>query len=255
MANPNAGRFSWHELMTTDAAGAAKFYAALFGWQVQEVDMGPMGTYRLFLAAGKQVGGAMAAPPNVPSHWLTYVTTDDADASAKKAEELGAKIVVPPTTVPDMVRFAVAMDPQGAGFGILKPLGPGADEPMPEGPLGPGHFVWNELYTKDKDSAAKFYGALFGWTGKVAEGDPMQYFHWMNQGKDIGGMMNLPAPNIPPHWLAYIGASDVDASTKKVKELGGKVMMDPMDIPRVGKFSVVTDPQGAAFALFRSSHA
>jgi len=77
MANPNAGRFTWHELMTADPAAGAKFYAALFGWTVQEMDMGPAGTYRLFLKGDKQVGGAMKAPPGAPSFWL------DTDAAVK----------------------------------------------------------------------------------------------------------------------------------------------------------------------------
>ncbi|HVY49530.1 MAG TPA: VOC family protein [Minicystis sp.] len=257
MANPNDGRFTWHEIMTADPAAAAKFYAALLGWSVQEVPMGAMGTYRLFQLGGKNVGGAMSGPPDVPPHWLTYVGASDPDATVKKIAELGGKVIVPPTDVPGMVRFAVAMDPQGAAFGVLKGLGPDAEEPPPEGPPGPGMFCWDELYTKDKKAAASFYGAIFGWTGKVAPEDPMQYWHWLNAGKDVGGMMSLdmiPTPGVPPHWLSYIAVADADASTKKAKDLGAKVLMDVMDIPKVGKFSVLADPTGAAFALFRTAH-
>jgi len=239
--------------MTSDPAASAKFYQGLFGWTVQEHDMGPMGTYRLFTSGDRQVGGCMKAPPGVPSHWLTYVGAEDCDATTKKAEGLGAKIMVPPTTVPDMVRFAIAMDPQGASFGILQGIGPGADQPPYDGPPIVGTFCWDELHTKDQDAAGKFYASLFGWTGKVGEGDPMKYWHWMHNGKDIGGMMTLMQPGVPPNWLAYIAVSDVDASTKKVSDLGGKVLMPAMDIPKVGKFSVVADPTGAAFALFRSA--
>ncbi len=107
---------------------------------------------------------------------------------------------------------------------------------------------------KDQAAAAKFYGGLFGWTGKVGEGDPMKYWHWMNAGKDIGGMLTLEQPNVPSYWLGYVGASDVEGSTKKTVELGGKVLMDTMDIPKVGKFSIVQDPTGAVFALFRSAN-
>jgi uncharacterized protein len=257
MAKPYAGRFTWHELSSTDIDAALKFYVALLGWGVKEVPMGDMGTYRLLLVGDKQVAGAMAMPPGtpagVPSHWLTYVGVENVDASAKQAEELGGKLLMPPTTVPDMLRFAVAMDPQGAAFGMLQPIGPSADNPPPETPPHPGKFVWDELHTKDQPAAGKFYGALFGWTGKIGEGDPMKYWHWMNAGKDIGGMMTLMQPNVPPHWLGYVGVSDVEGLTKKAAELGGKVLMEPMDVPKVGKFSVVQDPTGAVFSLFRSA--
>ena len=252
MANPNSGRFNWHELMTSDAAGAVKFYSAVFGWTVQEMDMGPAGTYRLFMKGDKQVGGAMQAPPGIPSHWLAYVATDDADASAKKLAELGGKILVQPTNVPDMVRFAIGMDPQGAAIGVVQNISSRPDEPQSSAPPVPGLFCWDELHTKDQDAAGKFYGALFGWTSKVGEGE-MKYWHWNHAGKDIGGMMALMMPQVPPNWLGYIAATDVDGSTKKVKELGGKVMMEPMDVEQVGKFSIVQDPSGAVFAPFRSA--
>jgi uncharacterized protein len=152
-----------------------------------------------------------------------------------------------------MVRFAIVADPEGAHFGVLKGLGPSANEPPYDGPPRVGTFVWDELYVKDPAAAAKFYGQIFGWTGKTNKEDKMQYWHWQSAGKDIGGMMALPAPQVPPHWLAYIAVTDVDASTAKVKSLGGGVLMEAMEIEKVGKFSVVKDPSGAAFALFRSA--
>jgi uncharacterized protein len=253
MANPNSGRFTWHELMSTDPAKASKFYLDLFGWKTEEVPMGEMGTYRLFSMGGERVAGGMAAQGGQPSAWLVYVGSENPDATCTKVKELGGKIVVPPTDVPNMVRFSVATDPQGAFFGVLKGLGPDANNAPYDGPPRIGHFVWDELHTKDQDAAKKFYGAIFGWTGKVGEGDPMAYWHWQNASKDIGGMMNLMQPNIPPHWLAYVAVADVDASTKKAKDLGAKVHMEPMDIPKTGKFSVIADPTGAAVALFRSA--
>ena len=253
MANPSTGRFVWHELMTTDAAAATKFYGGLFGWTVQEMP-GPMGTYRIFMQGETQVGGAMAAPPGVPSNWLVYMGVEDVDASAKKITELGGKIMVPPTTVPDMLRFACGMDGQNAAFGIMKGMGPGSEKAPYDGPPRPGTFCWDELHTKDLEAAKKFYTGVFGWSGKGSAGDAMEYWHWTSGGKDIGGMMSHMGPaGAPPHWLAYTAVSDVDAMTKKAETLGGKVMMPAMDIPKVGKFSVVADPTGGVFSLFRSA--
>ena len=253
MTNPNTGRFIWHELMTTDTTAATKFYGGLFGWTVKEMN-GPMGTYRMFMQGEMPIGGAMASPPGVPSNWLVYMGVEDVDASAKKIAEVGGKIMVPPTTVPDMLRFACGADGQGAAFGIMKGMGPGSDKPPYDGPSRPGTFTWDELHTKDLEAAKKFYAAVFGWTGKGSAGGAMDYWHWQSNGKDIGGMMSLMGgPGVPPHWLAYIAVSDVDAMTKKVETLGGKVVMPAMEIEKVGKFSVVKDPTGGVFSLFRSA--
>lgn len=251
MENPNTGRFTWHELMTTDTKAAVAFYTALFGWRTQEMDMGPAGTYTMLFQGEKAVGGCAAAQPGMPSAWLAYVESADTAATAKKIAEIGGQLLMPPTDVPGMVRFAIAMDPQGAAFGVVQDIS-GRQQPAQEGPPVPGTFCWDELHTNDQEAAGKFYGSIFGWTGFVGE-DAMKYHHWRNAGKDIGGMMTLQMPGVPPNWLAYIAASDVEGFTAKVKSLGGEVLMDTMDIERVGKFSVVQDPTGATFALFRSA--
>jgi predicted enzyme related to lactoylglutathione lyase len=254
MANPNTGKFTWHELMLKDEEKPVKFYTELFGWTVDSMDMGPAGTYRMFKKGDKTVAGSMKLPmADVPSHWLTYVAVEDTDATAAKITEQGGKIVVPPTSVPDMVRFLVAMDKEGAVFGVVQDIGSRPAEPLAS-PPPVGHFCWDELYVKDPAAAAKFYGAIFGWTGKVGENDPMKYWHWLNQGKDIGGMMTLPSPEVPPNWLAYVNAGDVDASLKRAQSLGAKVMMGPMDIEKVGKFAILSDPGGAVFAIYQSAN-
>lgn len=254
MANPNVGRICWHELMSTDIDAALKFYGALFGWTAQVTDAPGAGEYRILSMGDVAIGGAMEAPPNVPSNWLMYVYVDDVDATAKKIESLGGRVMVPPTSVPNMVRFACAFDAQGASFGALHDLsGKGGAHPH-EGPARIGTFTWNELHAADQAAAAKFYGELFGWTGKASD-DPSKYWHWNLEGKDIGGMMSLVQPNVPPHWLPYIAVSDVKASTTKATELGATTIAPPMDIPKTGTFSVLRDPTGAVFALFRSARA
>jgi predicted enzyme related to lactoylglutathione lyase len=253
MANPNAGRFVWHELLTTDAAASTKFYEGLFGWNVQEMPMGSLGTYRLFSNGDKQVAGSMPPPAGVPAGWLVYVGSEDPDQSCAKIRELGGKVLTPPVDVPGIVRFSVAVDPQGAAVGVLKGLGATAADPPYEGPPRLGTFCWDELHTKDTSAAGKFYGAVFGWTGKVGADDPMKYWHWMNAGKEIGGMMGLMSPHALPHWLGYVAVADVDASCRKARELGATVVMEPMDVPHVGRFGVVRDPTGATVALFRSA--
>ncbi|MGA2450600.1 MAG: VOC family protein [Polyangiaceae bacterium] len=254
MANPNSGRFCWHELVTSGLAAATKFYGELLGWTFRDNSSSVGGTYRMFSLGDTRVGGAMAAPAGVPSGWLVYVAVDDTDSATRRVAELGGKIMVPATTVPDMLRFACASDPQGAAFGILQPLGAGAQEPPYEGPARPGTFCWDELHTQDMPAARKFYGALFGWTGVGKADGSEAYWHWKHADKEIGGMTSqIGQPNVPPHWLAYVAVSDVEALTNNVASLGGKVLMPATEIPKVGRLSVVQDPTGAVFSPFRSA--
>jgi predicted enzyme related to lactoylglutathione lyase len=254
MTHPNDGRFTWHELTTSDPARAASFYEALVGWKFQALDTGPGGAYHVFQKGDQQVAGGTRAQPGAPSAWLVYVSWHDPDAAVARVVEHGGKVIVPATTVPGMVRFAIAADPQGAAFGVVHGVDPSADDPLPERTPEAGTFCWDELYTTDQTAAGRFYGAVFGWTGKVGKDDPMKYWHWMNGGKDIGGMLDVIPPHAPPHWLPYLAVSDVDASTTRVRELGGRVCMEPMQIEKVGKFSVVADPTSAVFALFRAAN-
>ena len=116
------GHWVWNELYTTDPDKAVAFYAGLAGFTDQPMDMGPMGTYHVLNFDGKGRAGAMKSPmPDIPPHWLPYVQVEDADRTAERAKKLGGEIIVPPTDIPDIGRFAVLKDNQGAAIGILKP--------------------------------------------------------------------------------------------------------------------------------------
>ncbi|MEW6765760.1 MAG: VOC family protein [Pseudomonadota bacterium] len=110
------GAFSWTELMTTDVEAATQFYSRLFGWETEEMSMPDM-TYTVVKAGGNGVGGIMPMPADAegtPPMWGSYVTVDDVDATARTAESLGGKILVPPRDIPEVGRFCVIQDPQGA---------------------------------------------------------------------------------------------------------------------------------------------
>lgn len=115
------GAFSWCELMTSDAEAAKSFYTKLFGWQMEDMKTPGM-TYTVIKVAGNGIGGIMAIPKDaqgMPPAWGTYVTVDDVDTTAKAAEQLGAKLCVPPTDIPDVGRFCVIQDPQGATINAI----------------------------------------------------------------------------------------------------------------------------------------
>ena len=116
------GEFCWNELLTSDEAGATKFYSAVFGWQTAQFP-GEGVKYTIWKNQGKGVGGLMKRPmENIPPHWLGYVTVANVDATAKKAGEAGGKVMMPAFDVPTVGRIAVIQDPQGASLGIIQPL-------------------------------------------------------------------------------------------------------------------------------------
>jgi uncharacterized protein len=116
----------------------------------------------------------------------------------------------------------------------------------------PGNFVWYDLLTKDPNAAKGFYGEVVGW--KTEQFGDSHYSMWVGSQGPLGGVMKLPddvaKQGVPPHWMANVCVANVDETVKKVKELGGKVMKEAEDIATVGRFAVVTDPQGGAISLF-----
>ncbi|WP_008317906.1 VOC family protein [Leptolyngbya sp. PCC 6406] len=114
-----------------------------------------------------------------------------------------------------------------------------------------GAFSWCELMTSDPTAAQAFYGPLFGWTMQAGDIQDMPYTTISVAGAEKGGIAGLPpsSPNMPPAWGVYITVDDVDATAAQAQELGGQVLMPPMEIPTVGKFALLQDPQGATFCV------
>lgn len=114
-----------------------------------------------------------------------------------------------------------------------------------------GSICWNELATKDAGAAKKFYTELFGWKLKGSDAAGMEYTEIMLDGKPFGGIMQMHAEMgpMPSHWMTYVAVDDVDVTVKQVEALGGKICVQPQDIPHVGRFSVITDPTGANIAV------
>jgi predicted enzyme related to lactoylglutathione lyase len=112
-----------------------------------------------------------------------------------------------------------------------------------------GRFVWFDLITTHPDQAPGFYGKVAGWGTQAWDG-PAPYTMWINNGTPIGGIGQLPNASARPHWLAHISTADVDATVRTATDLGSKVITPPTDIPTVGRFAVVADPQGAVFGVF-----
>jgi uncharacterized protein len=116
-----------------------------------------------------------------------------------------------------------------------------------------GRFVWHDLMTKDSKAAIEFYKNVVGW-GTQAWNGPQPYTMWTVDNTPIGGVMPMPAAEkAPPHWLGYISTPNVDATVADATRRGASTHVPPTDIPTVGRFAVLMDPQGAAFAVYTSS--
>jgi len=248
------GSFSWPELSTSDQKNGVAFYRALFGWDVNEMPMGPGETYSMFQMRGREVGAAAGMRPaerqhGVPPHWNTYVTVANADDAAKRAEALGGKVLAPPFDVMDAGRMAVLQDPTGAVFQVWQPKQHVGTRIQRE----PGALCWTELVTGDTRAAERFYTQLFGWAAKRGGAGQDEYTEFSVNGVPSGGMMAIRPEwgPMPANWTPYFQVADCDASVAKAKGLGAQVGMPPTDLPNVGRFAMLADPQGARFALFQ----
>ncbi|HEV7920081.1 MAG TPA: VOC family protein [Thermoanaerobaculia bacterium] len=237
------GTFSWIELATTDVDGAKRFYTELFGLTASDTTAPPGDmVYSILKQNGRDVGGVyrlmeqMQAPPN----WMPYITVENVDAMWEKAQQLGAEGGPDPMEVMEMGRMAILRDPVGAHFALWQPNKHIGSEVVNEH----GTLAWCELQSPDREKALRFYTSLFGWTAKVSP----EYVELVGA---AGGMRDVKEG--PAHWLIYFMVNDVDAIAGKTEQLGGGVLMPPMDIPKVGRMAVLRDPQGAAFALFGMS--
>ena len=113
-----------------------------------------------------------------------------------------------------------------------------------------GAFSWNELLTTDPGAAKEFYTQLFGWTTEEWPMGDYNYLVVKVGGESRGGIMTIPeaAKGMPPSWGPYVTVDDVDATAAQAEKLGGKIRVPPTDIPSVGRFTVIADPQGAVIS-------
>jgi predicted enzyme related to lactoylglutathione lyase len=247
------GRYVWYELTTTDTDAAKAFYGKVVGWGSHDAEMPGM-TYTMLTAGELPVAGLMTQPEmarkaGAPPGWMGYVGVDDVDATADRAKRLGGAVHVAPADIPNVGRFAVIGDPQGAVLALFK-----WSNPTPEQPPQPGtprRIGWHELMAGDWQKALAFYSDLFGW--KKADAMDMgamgTYQMFSAGGQTIGGMFTKP-PEVPaPFWLYYINVGDFDAAVERAKAAGGTILNGPMEVPGGDWIVQAKDPQGAMFAL------
>jgi predicted enzyme related to lactoylglutathione lyase len=260
----------WVDTSQPDPEKAVEFYGGLFGWEFEDV-MPPEAPGKYFM--GRIRGGDVAAVGSIPegapqmATWNTYVWVDSADETASNVKDAGGSVVMEPFDVMDAGRMAGFADPEGAVFYVWQAKeNKGAKIVNEHGSLN-----FNDLNTRDPEAAKAFYRAVFGWetlrmeggfqawtlpgyAEHLAERDPGLRERMTEAGAPEGfadvvaSLITIPddRPDTPAHWGVTFAVDDADAIAKKAEELGGKVVVPPMDAPWV-RLTVIADPQGAMF--------
>ena len=241
----------WVDLMAPDVQAAIDFYSDLFGWQGEK---GPdeFGGYAVMSLQGKPVAGiapAMAVDgnPPPPTVWTTYLSTDDADATAAKVTANGGKLLFPVMNVGTVGRMFPAVDPTGAVFGVWQPVDFGGAEIVNE----PGAVIWNELNTSDLKAAAAFYQAALG-IGFAPMPEMPEYHELQVEGRTVGGAQGLGnyPPGTPAHWATYFAVDDADSVVDAAVRAGATLLAPAVDTP-VGRIAGIKDPQGGIFMVIK----
>ncbi len=237
----------WVDLGTSDMESAKAFYSALFGWEIPPGDE-EFGGYTLASYAGGSVAGLGPQQNPGPPFWAAYIATEDVERTTELVTANGGQVLLPPMDIATAGRMAVYMDPAGAVISAWQPGEHIGAERVGE----PNTLCWIELITTDTEASKKFYNSVFGWNAQVSEvPTPGGYTEFDIGEMSFGGMMakqpEMPT-EMPSMWTVYFAVEDCDATVARVAELGGSLLMEPMDI-QPGRFAVCADPTGAVFQV------
>jgi uncharacterized protein len=252
MAKAVKGNFVWYEHLTHDPKAAIAFYTEVMGWKTQP--FGDAG-YTMWVGSQGPLGGVMklpdeAAKTGAPPHWMGSVMVDDVDATVAQVRSLGGKVYKEPGNIPTVGRLAIIADPQGAAMSVFEP-----SEAMEKHEIKEGEVCWNELYTTDPEAALAFYDKVFGWKVlQTMDMGEMGKYRIFGQGEtQYGGVMDIPQPQMPPSWGYYVETADLDAAVARSTSKGAKITVGPIPVPTGGRIAMLTDPQGAVYALHQSA--
>jgi len=244
----------WIDLASKDSKQSQGFYGKLFGWRV-EVNPDPQyGGYGLAKTGGLDAAGiGPKMDPNGPTAWNLYIGTDDLEGLTGKVQAAGGTVAMAPFDVGDQGRMAVYQDPAGAFISAWQGTRMGGFQTN-----APNSFGWAELTARGVEKALPFYEQVFGWAARRSPmGDGPEYVEFQVDGDSVAGGTELnpqvPA-GTPSHWLVYFGVDNVKAAYDKAIQLGARQTVPPQAYEG-GEFAILTDPQGAAFGLFKSSRA
>ncbi|MEV5435114.1 VOC family protein [Streptomyces sp. NPDC052682] len=224
----------WVDAQLPDVEAGRRFYGELFGWTFEDW----YGTFTRALKDGAPVAALVRKlDGRLPTVWTVYFSTPDAEALCRRIRAAGGQVVSPPLPVADLGVTALVTDTESAVFALWQP----GSHPGFGRRHEPGTFAWAELYTRDTEAANAFYGGLFHDALFGPDAAP-----------DFGRapVFDVFPAEMPPHFLVHFAVEDVEAALGEVTRLGGRVQAPPFETS-YGTVAVVTDNQGASFALLR----
>lgn len=257
MSNP-VGSFIWYELMTDDAAAAARFYGAVVGWNFTPPEPGaPVAYWHIVRSDGGSAGGMLQLDAAAQAHgarpaWIPYLSVADVDAAAAAIAADGGRVLMPKVTI-EVGDFAMVTDPAGVPFYLMRPVPP-AEHPDATSdvfsPSKPQHVRWNELATPDQAGAMAFYAKHFGFefNNAMPMGEMGDYQFIDHHGQTLGAIMRQQ-PGQPAQWLSVIGVPSAVAANAAIEAHGGTVLMGLHEVPGGDWLVVARDPQGAVFGV------
>ena len=246
------GTISWTDLATSDQEGAKQFYAGLFGWEYDDQPAGEGVTYSMAKLQGRSVAAispqqADEAAQGIPPHWNLYVTVEDVDAATASVGGAGGQALAGPFDVFEAGRMSVLADPAGAVLCLWQPGASIGAELV----NAPGALTWADCATTDPAAAQAFYTSLFGWRFDQMSEDP-PYWVIYNGERNQGGLTQPPG-GVPSNWYPYFAAIGIEETLQIAESLGGTPFIGPVDVPG-GRFALIQDPQGAAFAVLEGDY-
>ncbi|NVI92241.1 VOC family protein [Actinomadura sp. BRA 177] len=241
----------WVEIASPAPEVSRRFYGDLFGWYMYTLTIEARGDYSVFTL--RDIDGPAAASmqtladdTQAPS-WSCYFRTDDLDATLDAIRAAGGEMLMEPVRIAQFGRAVLCVDTQGAEFALWQPL----DSALVPIAGEPSTMRWVQLACRDAPEALRFYGEVFGWGSEDVAHAGSVYTNWKIGDRPVAGLVTMDErwpPDYPAHWIPYFQVLDCDASTERAVELGGRMRVPPGDA-EMGRFSILTDPTGARFAV------
>ena len=241
------GKFVWADLVTDDVPAARSFYAQLLGWKFRD-----LGGYSIAYNDDRPLCGMFHRPrppgSNAKPRWFGYISVPSVARAQKAVAESGGKVLAPPKKMADRGEQAVFADPEGALFGVVKSRGGDPEDFLAD----PGDWIWIQLMSRDARKAAEFYRKVAGYA--VVENTTSNRLSDYVLTSDSFARatvrtMSSADEKVNPTWLLFVRVKAIGESVARVRQLGGKVLIEPKGEILEGKVAVVLDPTGAAIGL------
>lgn len=240
------GKFVWFELETRDVAAAQAFFGEVLGWRTRSQPAGET-AYEMIEVAGQPIGGYRKLHTRSDPHWASFISVAELDEAIARAKGAGSRHIGEVLETPGVGTMVDIIDTVGAKVHLVTRRG----GDLPERTPPPGAFLWTEMVTRLPDRAVDFYRTVFGYDVKPIEMPAGGTYYLLETG--AVGRAGVLHRDTSPQWLPYVHVTDCDRTLERALRMGATAMLPPTDLPQVGRYAVMSDPQGADLAIMTPS--